>query len=144
MSYRWSRLLHVALIYAIAGWLGGAVITAKGGLSGMADTLLAVEAARAALLAAGLSLAISAPLLLLQRRLIAMIGWVVLSALVTCSTVWLYYAIWPPQWEAPTYKIAGMVLKGYWKHLLPLTLLSGLGAGWLSTMPSAADTEAVG
>lgn len=57
--------------------------------------------------------------------------WILLSASTTILVTWLYFEIWPPQWEAPAYKIAGLCLKGYWKHLLPLAVVAGCLNGWL-------------
>jgi hypothetical protein len=135
MPYRASRLISATAVFAFAGWMGGAIITAKGGLAGLPSTLLGWESLRAGLLAAGLSSALGAPLLLLRGRVAAIIGWILVSAACTCLAVWVYYLLWPPQWEAPAYKIAGMVLKGYWKHLTPLAIAAGILSGWLTTRP---------
>ena len=137
MSSPWSRLLIVALVYAFAGWLGGAIITAKGGLSGLPGAMAASEAVRSALLAAGIGSLLTIPLLRIKRRAVGIVIGVLGSALTAVVAVWLYYAIWPPQWEAPAYKIAGMVLKGYWKHLVPLTIANGFLIGWVTTMPKS-------
>ncbi|MFT5684248.1 MAG: hypothetical protein ACI8RZ_005189 [Myxococcota bacterium] len=138
MSTRAPRLIFAAVIFILAGWMGGAIITAKGGLAGLPDALMAFESLRAGLLAAAVGSVLGAPLLRLDKRPAATAGWVFVSAATACLTVWLYYAFWPPQWEAPAYKIAGMVLKGYWGHLAPLALLSGGLIGWWTTRPAAA------
>ena len=92
-------------------------------------------------LAALLAAALGAPVLLLRSRPLAIVGWLLVSLVGTGLATWAYYLIWPPQWEAPAYKIAGMVLKGYWKQLTPLALLTGGLCGWLTTRPAAVSSQ---
>ncbi|MDG1483810.1 MAG: hypothetical protein P8R54_29735 [Myxococcota bacterium] len=141
MSTRLPSLIFAAVIFALAGWMGGAIITAKGGLAGLSGTMMSIESLRAGLLAAALGAGLGAPMLWIRQRPVAIIAWVAVSGATAALAVWLYYAIWPPQWEAPAYKIAGMVLKGYWKHLIPLAIASGVLIGSLITAPEQPPEE---
>ena len=145
MSYRFSRPLSAALVFATAGWLGGAIITAKGGLAGLPSALVGMEAFRSGMLAAGMGGILSVPMRRVRSQLGAISIWILLSTCTVVLVTWLYFEIWPPQWEAPAYKIAGLCLKGYWKHLLPLAMAAGVLNGWMSSRlePVPAD-EATG
>ena len=141
MPTRLPSLIVAAVIFAFAGWMGGAIITAKGGLAGLSGTLMSIEALRAGFLAAAIGVGLGAPMFWIRQRPVAIIGWVAVSSATAALAVWLYYAIWPPQWEAPAYKIAYMVLKGYWKHLIPLAVASGVLIGSLLRAPEEPPEE---
>ena len=145
MSYRSPRPLFAALVFAAAGWLGGAIITATGGLAGLPSALVGIEAIRAGLLAAGMGGLLSVPMRRVRTMPVSIGIWILLAAATVVLVTWLYFTIWPPQWEAPAYKIAGLCLKGYWKHLLPLALAAGGLNGWLgSRLGPVPGDEAMG
>ena len=141
MSHRFSRPLSAALVFAAAGWLGGAIITAKGGLAGLPSALVGIEAVRAGMLAAGMGGILSAPMRRVRSPLAAISTWILLATCTVGLVTWLYFKLWPPQWEAPAYKVAGLCLKGYWKHLLPLAVAAGSLSGWMSSRPEAMPAD---
>lgn len=120
--------MRIVAIYAISGWLFGAIVMKKAGLA----ALILPDTIQASIVAALVGCLWGNVLLWSQR-------WYV-SALLTLPSavlaVWLYFVIWPVQnWNISAWNVTLVILKSYTEYLIPLALTGGAFAAWWAERP---------
>ncbi len=135
MPLSWPRLLRIALTFSAAGWLGGGLVIAEGVLADLPGALVQVEALRCAVLAGALGGIIGGPLALMERWVVSASAGPAAGLLTLLAVSWLYFYLWPPTWDVPTWKAAAVVLNGYWAPLVPLAMIAGALAGATLAIP---------
>lgn len=116
-------------MYAVAGWLFGAITAKDSGFPAAFVTDTAWHASAAAVVGGMLC---ASPMAWINR-------WYTGAAIALLSgplLIYLNFAIWPVQsWEINAYKATTIVIASYWEFLLPITLLGGAFAVWWSNRP---------
>ena len=128
---RWVRLSRVLVIFALCGWIAGALVLGSDEDATFLGSLTARGAFRGAI-AAALGALVWSPLLA-WGRLRWHLGMLV-GLLAGLAALFLFFFLWPPEMQEGRFgawKTTGLFITVYWRFLVPSALIAGgVGAEW--------------